>query len=367
MKMADQRQRVMVKTMNGALELYRAYYYCRNCGYGECPDDAAYGLLDNKHRMTKALTLEVAYIAQNQVSFEKAEMMLDRAYGIRVNRETVREIAEALGAKAFVEDARQAENLFANITDMGIDKKEPGVIYLMVDGAAVNTRVEDENGSTWRENKLAVAFSDKSVIKRKDGGGIITRKEIAALIGPSDEFKKHALLAATKAGYGYLSETVIIGDGAAWIRDMSDELFPDATHILDLYHLKENIYSYSKFLHGQDDRKMIAWAQTVIAKIEDHYDVDGALSLIPQGVTRPNGVVNLRGYIENNRGRINYPLYKRKGYYVGSGAIESANKTIVQQRLKRAGMRWGVSGAQAMLTLRAKEESGRWVDVERCA
>jgi hypothetical protein len=367
MKIAGHSQRAAVKTMHGTLELRRAYYYCRNCGYGACPDDEAYGLLGNEHRMTKALMLEVAYIAQNQVSFDKAERMMDRAYGIAVSRETVRDIAEALGAKAFGEDARQAQALYEDIANLESDKKEPGVVYLMVDGAAVNTRVEDENGSTWRENKLGIAFSDKSVIRRKDGGGIIVKKEIVPVVGPVDAFKKHALLAAVKAGYGRFREAVVIGDGAHWIHNMSDELFPDAVQILDLFHLKENIYGYSKYLHGQDNARMVAWAESVTAKIEDHYDVDGALSLIPQGEEQPQGVVNLRAYIENNRGRINYPEYKKKGYYVGSGAIESANKTIVQQRLKRAGMRWGVSGAQAMLTLRAKDESGRWDDVERCA
>ena len=62
----------------------------------------------------------------------------------------------------------------------------------------------------------------------------------------------------------------------------------------------------------------------------------------------------------NNIDKINYPDYKARGFFVGSGAIESANKVIVQRRLKQAGMRWGVSGAQSLLTLRAKVESGLW-------
>jgi hypothetical protein len=68
-----------------------------------------------------------------------------------------------------------------------------------------------------------------------------------------------------------------------------------------------------------------------------------------------------RTYINNNIDKIDYPSYKEKGYFVGSGAIESANKVIVQRRLKQAGMRWSVSGAQAVLSLRAKAESRLWV------
>jgi hypothetical protein len=49
---------------------------------------------------------------------------------------------------------------------------------------------------------------------------------------------------------------------------------------------------------------------------------------------------------------------------VGSGAIESTHKTIVRQRLKRAGMRWDITGARALLSLRAKDESKNWGDVD---
>ena len=62
---------------------------------------------------------------------------------------------------------------------------------------------------------------------------------------------------------------------------------------------------------------------------------------------------------------IDYVTYESKGYFIGSGAIESGNKTILQDRLKRAGMRWSIATAQAMLTLKTKAESGLWfVDVE---
>ncbi len=59
----------------------------------------------------------------------------------------------------------------------------------MTDGAAVNTRVKDENGSTWRENKTVIAFTDKDCIKRKDGSSIIVKKEYSAYIGSAEKFK----------------------------------------------------------------------------------------------------------------------------------------------------------------------------------
>ena len=353
--------------MYGEMIFGRPYWYCRDCGYGEYPDDETYGLDRLGYKLTQALRMEAVYFAQNQMSFNRAEEVLKRVYNIELNRETIREIAEETGKQVFDHDTLEAEQLLENIQNIGAETKISGTVYIMPDGAAVNTRVEDENGSTWRENKTAIAFSSKDLIKRKDGGNIIVRKEIAPLIGTSEEFKKHALRAAVDAGYGKYEETVVVADGAAWIRNLCGEIFPDAIQILDLFHFKENVHAFSKCI-TQNNAEAVKWAETVIGKIENHYAVDEALALIPEVENLPDNVPNLKTYIENNRTKINYPMYRARGYFVGSGAIESTNKTVVQQRLKRAGMRWSVEGAQALLTLRAKDESKRWQDVEKaCA
>ena len=61
---------------------------------------------------------------------------------------------------------------------------------------------------------------------------------------------------------------------------------------------------------------------------------------------------------------MNYPQYREKGYFVGSGAIESGNISLMQNRMKLQGMRWNLLSGQGMLSLKAKYESGNWSDVE---
>ena len=363
MSIWEKNRSITITTMYGPIKFMRPYWYCRKCGHGECPDDIVYGVDDLKHRLTRTVELEAVYFAQNQMSFSRAEKVLRRVYQIEINRETIREIAEYAGVEVFKRDEQEAAELLNNIQHIGSEVKVAGTVYIMPDGSSVNTRLKDEKGSTWRENKMAIAFSNKDLIKRKDGGNIIVQKEIAPLIGTSEDFQKHALRAAVAAGYGKYEETVVIGDGASWIRTLCTDIFPDAVQILDLFHLKENIYKFSNYIHN-DKAEVVKWAETVISKIEKHYAVDEALACIPHIENLPDNIPNLRVYIENNRGKINYPLYSSLGYFVGSGAIESTHKTIVQQRLKRSGMRWGVDGAQALLTLRAKDESGRWSEVE---
>jgi hypothetical protein len=58
-----------------------------------------------------------------------------------------------------------------------------------------------------------------------------------------------------------------------------------------------------------------------------------------------------RGYFATNAARMAYPAYRARGLPIGSGAVESAAKHLVQDRMKRAGMRWSYPGGQAILAL----------------
>lgn len=66
-----------------------------------------------------------------------------------------------------------------------------------------------------------------------------------------------------------------------------------------------------------------------------------------------------RGYFAANAARMEYPRFRHLGLPVGSGAIESGAKHLVQHRLCRAGMRWSARGATAILALRTHRLSGR--------
>lgn len=65
-------------------------------------------------------------------------------------------------------------------------------------------------------------------------------------------------------------------------------------------------------------------------------------------------------YFTEHSARMDYPTFLARGLLIGSGAIESTCKTLIQEREKGAGMRWTREGAQAVATLRAVQRSGRW-------
>jgi hypothetical protein len=324
-------------------------------------------------KMSAELMLEVAFWAQNQCSFQRAEEAIMRVRGLKVNDDTVRKVTDAVGNRVFLADVARAADAMARLDAGGLrfpERRKAGTLYLETDGAALNTRTKDSDGSTWRENKLGVAFSSDNIRHWTDARGDrqhkVLKREYASFIGNSSEFKAHMLALAIRNGYGLYGNTVILSDGATWIRNMKNELFPDSQQILDFYHLCENVCAYAKHVFSMVEADYRPWTDRVcdLLKKGCHKAVLKELSdnTAPNAANSP---VNLAAYIENNSDNIDYPSYEKKGFFIGSGAIESANKTVLQRRLKGAGMRWNPATAQPLLTLIAKYESGLWAsDVE---
>jgi hypothetical protein len=309
-------------------------------------------------KMTEMMMDETAFMGQSQGSYKMAEYMMERE-GCRATAEYIRKVTNYIGKRVFDRDTARAAETEKNLANIPYSHDKEGILYIMIDGAAINTRTKDGNGSSYRENKLVLTFNSTDIKTRANGiNRDILRKEYKAFIGTAGEFGKYVLESAVRNGYGRFKETVVVSDGAAWIRTLCDELFPDAVQILDFYHLSENIYSFSKYLHGEDPQKYTPWAEETLSLAKDGNTAALLCRLAPyRGKREQPGVVNLYKYISDNKGKIDYPRYKAKGYYIGSGPIESGNKTVLQRRCKRAGMRWDVSNAQYVLSLCARWES----------
>jgi hypothetical protein len=337
------------------------------------PMDSYLGLAGLPFKITPAAMLKIAYWAQNQSSYQRAEDAISEALHISVNDDTIRQVTNFVGRIVFQNDCTKADEAFLALSSGNLKYTQTisGVVYIQTDGAALNTRLKDEFGSSWRENKLGEVFTSNDIRywtnRKGERQHQILRKEYISFVGAAAEFKKHLLACAVRNGYGQFKETVILSDGATWIRNMVEELFPDAQQILDYFHLCENVYTYAKALFNMDASKYMPWAKKICTHLKASKYKLVLQELYSTKDKKPNGCsVNLYGYIFNNIKNIDYAEYEKKGYFIGSGAIESGNKLILQDRLKRAGMRWNSTTAQAMLTLRTKAESNIWFrDVEQ--
>lgn len=136
--------------------------------------------------------------------------------------------------------------------------------------------------------------------------------------------------------------------------------------ILDFWHAADSLLKLAKTIHPSDEERrqelMTCWCHTM--KHEGGARIVKELAEFPcpdKPTVRTQHEETL-GYLKNNLHRMDYPRYLANGWCIGSGAMESACKTVVGQRLKLSGMRWGEEGTDEMCQLRAmyRSEPKQW-------
>lgn len=331
------------------------------------PLDEYLGINNLPFKVSIRAMIEIAFWGQNQPSFKKASEIIKRVHNINICPDTVLKITKYIGKIVFEYIYQKSERIWNNRVKLNVNLKDKkGTLYIEADGAAVNTRIEDENGSTWKENKLAIFFTDKEIFKRKNKANIIIHKEYISYLGNVEKFRTLFFAKAVELEYWKYEDIVFISDGATWLRNMISELFPEAIQILDKFHLIENIYEYAKYIFDDETKKVENFKKKIIDYCYSReYEKIKKLLRKYENIKVPSTICNLPTYIENNKDKIDYSTYEKNNWFVGSGAIESYNKTIVQLRLKQAGMRWSVDGANELLTLRCFEESNNWHLIEK--
>jgi hypothetical protein len=151
---------------------------------------------------------------------------------------------------------------------------------------------------------------------------------------------------------------VVLGDGARWIRGLVEEHFPNAVHIVDLYHAREHVWNVANAVYGPATPQGAAWAKQADdllsdGKIEQLIELIEELPAISAEPDASRSIAEMEAdSFRSNAQRMRYPAFGAKGMHIGSGIAEAACKTVVSPRAKRAGMRWTPEGLDAVLALR---------------
>jgi hypothetical protein len=352
--------KLKVKTMVGELNFYRYWLHCRRCGKGHAPFDRDIDISD-EHKITKNLVATICDFGQRAESYEEASKLLNKYIEIKMAPATIKDICETIGSKLFEEEKEEAEYLYENqhkvIKDIPEDQKK-GRLYIEADGSFISIRNEG-----WKEVKLGEVFKDTKIINAGKERHIIVEKDYTAVVGSAEEFKKFLWACAVRNGLEEVKEVVVLGDGAKWVWNIAKELFPEAIFILDYYHFSEHVNDCANVIYPEDEVNKKRWSNDIIdgfmnGQIETTLNKINPQDYEDEKVSKK--VAELKEYLGNNKDKLDYSRYRDKGYFIGSGAVESAHKCVIQRRLKQPGMRWGRQGAQAMACLRTAYKSNKW-------
>jgi hypothetical protein len=165
---------------------------------------------------------------------------------------------------------------------------------------------------------------------------------------------------------GYEKPLICVMDGERSLWNLAEEWFPRAVGILDVFHVLKRLWEVADCFHAEESTKanefvthhlrmllqgQVGYVLRNFRRLVKKYDLKGS---------RKTTVQSAITYYENNREHMHYDEYLAAGYPIASGVAEGACKHLVKDRMERAGMRWELEGAQAMLSLRAVYLNGLW-------
>ncbi len=362
----------VIDTVLGAITLRRAWYHCAACGHGLAPGDRELGV--GRASMSPGLRAMTARAAA-AVPFAKAARLLAELAGITLTAKRIERSAEADGAAASAAITARAEAISSRkAVLLPPPGPLPDMLYIAVDGTGVPMvtaatagrpgKGEDGQAHT-REAKLACLFTQAAT--DEEGRPVRDPASSSYLVtfDPAGRFRQLVDAEARSRGSEHVRQLVFLGDGAVWIRNIADELFPAATQIVDLCHAREHVHELAnlaaRLLRGHHKE----WLTERLAEL-DAGNIP-ALAAAGHALNFIGSLARERdrqvGYFETNAHRMRYAHFRDLGMFVGSGAVEAGCKAIIGQRLKLSGMRWNIPGATAIATLRCQEASDRWEEI----
>jgi hypothetical protein len=178
----------------------------------------------------------------------------------------------------------------------------------------------------------------------------------------ASEFRCLALVETQRWSVENAKMIAAVTDGAEWEQGFIDFHCPKATRILDFAHASERIWESRQAVWGEGSPQVGQWSGEQLHTLKHTGSREVLTELRHQSDQHPDSGVlqeNL-AYLEKREPHMQYPRFQAQGLPIGSGAMESGNKVVVEARLKGAGMHWARPHVNPMLALRNSLCSQRW-------
>jgi hypothetical protein len=357
-------------TAVGKVEVSRPYYLCSHCHTGQFPADVELDVENTE--LSPGVRRMLATVGRG-APFDHGRQQMKLLADLEVTTKAVERTAEAIGEDIAAREQEQIQR--AMQLDLPIIVGEPiPILYVEMDGTGVpvvKSETVGRQGKTegqpahTREAKLGSVFTQT---KWDEEGYAIRDPDSTTYTGAietAEEFGKRIYREAWNRGWSRAEKKVVIADGAEWIWNLTDQHFPSAIQIVDLFHARQHLWGIARKLYPNQEAEQRRWMmihQDMLdeGKIED---LVHALRCIDSSSPELAEKIRIEAdYFERNAKRMRYPEFRRQHLFVGSGVIEAGCKTVIGSRCKQSGMFWTVRRANAILALRCCQFNGRFED-----
>lgn len=295
----------------------------------------------------------------SKMPFEQAVEEIWDGRRIHLSEGTIRQTTYRHGKVAEVLIEAEVERLEK---EAPAARAKPGKLMVSADGAMVPL----VNGE-WREVKsVAVGeVADEWVVKK--GEIIVQTKEISYFSRSyrAREFERGALAELHRRGIDNAETVIAVNDGAEWIQSFIDYHCPQAVRIIDFAHAQGYLAQAGKAIWGEATPLFEQWYKSACHRLKHKppQRTVANLRLLQQKVKTDEQAADVDGalfYILKRKEMMDYAHFRRAGYPIGSGCVESGHKVVTHSRLKGAGMRWAPQHVDPMLSLRNLVCNKRW-------
>lgn len=360
---------VKVLYSNGSkITIYSPYYIIKGSGRkknrGIMPALALVGI----HKQCSAdMSSYIAKLCSALSSYQEVVSLL-RDKGIHLNVKTIISISRDVSKRA-----RLALKADEHLVCFNKGKR----VVICVDGGRVRVRRKKRGPKTakgrnryhgdWREVKLFVIY----II---DENGNKERKELPimdGIIGSAAQIMTLLKDYLASLNLDQADQIVFVADGAQWIwnraKDLILSLGVDESkymEVLDYYHAMEHLNKLALLLFktSKEQKAWINKCKKLLMQGENQAFIDKLKAdTDPVNNKEFNTECN---YFVNNQKRMNYKLARDKGIPIGSGAVESGIRRVVNLRMKGNSIFWNEEAANDMIFLRSYYKSDRWDNLE---
>ena len=177
--------------------------------------------------------------------------------------------------------------------------------------------------------------------------------------GDVADFAAELEKARQKLGASHSAKLIVVSDGAEWIWNLVADRFRTAFSIVDFWHAADHLHELCEFAYGSGATASEQFA--LLRHRLKRYGVNGVIRHF-EGLevsrAKRKGIGQRLKYFHTHQARMQYHLYRRQGWPIGSGEVEGACKSLIKQRTDLSGQRWSPDGALNVLWVRALVNDG---------
>lgn len=337
---------------------------------GHCPWDTVVGLTGQAFTPAAERLVSLSGILCDSFA-ESAGRILPELAGLRISESTVQRTTQAVGERLGILLGQGRRFGFADGWQWHLDAQGKSCAYISLDLTGVRQQAKEGGKAEGRMPYVAMVFNPVPDLPEDSPHQPDPKAQMQARI-LSGLYELDALglqlrKQAASVGMSRADRWIGLTDGGNGLEEFVRRNFPRRPIlILDFWHATDHLRELVKVVHPNDEdaRQALLQQWCSVLKGEGGSAMIERLNSLSGSASKVVGekCAEVRNYFEKNRHRMAYPKYISKGWSIGSGAIESACKTVVGQRLKLAGMRWREYGTDTMCHLRAlyKSEPGQW-------